>query len=283
MASTKSKETLNDAEKAVQARQDAPEPFDQQEYQVPRDKFSPPVQRIVLLLTGSFNPVTIAHLRMLELARDYYHLRSIQVLEGIISPVSDSYGKAGLVKVDHRIEMLKASIKNDKWLRVDTWEAEQTSWTRTKLVLDYHHEMVKQKYGEKTGVRFLSGADVVRTMFNAKVWLPQDIDDIMTKYGVACITRLTAPESGQGGATTPDVKEGMPDLWKKHTEVIQDWVVNDISSTNIRNKLKKGCSVKYIVPDGAIDVIRQYGLYNSNDSVCLAQWPQEEEGEKTTN
>ena len=38
MTSTKSGETLNDAEKAVQARQDAPEPFDQQEYQVPRDK-----------------------------------------------------------------------------------------------------------------------------------------------------------------------------------------------------------------------------------------------------
>jgi nicotinic acid mononucleotide adenylyltransferase len=43
---------------------------------------SPPTKRLVLLLTGSFNPITIAHLRMLELARDYYHHRSIQVLEG---------------------------------------------------------------------------------------------------------------------------------------------------------------------------------------------------------
>ena len=43
---------------------------------------SPPIKRIVLVVCGSFNPVTIAHLRMLELARDYYHLRSIQVLEG---------------------------------------------------------------------------------------------------------------------------------------------------------------------------------------------------------
>ena len=42
------------------------------------------MQRIVLLLCGSFNPVTIAHLRMLELARDYYHRRSIQVVQGMI-------------------------------------------------------------------------------------------------------------------------------------------------------------------------------------------------------
>jgi nicotinic acid mononucleotide adenylyltransferase len=46
---------------------------------------SSPTKRIVILLCGSFNPVTIAHLRMLELARDYYHLRSIQVLEGFNS------------------------------------------------------------------------------------------------------------------------------------------------------------------------------------------------------
>lgn len=119
------------------------------------------------------------------------------------------------------------------------------------------------------------GADVVRSMLNAKVWMPEDIDSIMTNYGVACITRLSAPESGEGGATIPDVKDGMPDLWKRNVEVIQDWVVNDISSTNIRNKLAKGCSVKYIVPDGAIDVLRRHGLYSSNAVVHLAEWPQE--------
>jgi len=145
MASIKSDNTLNDAEKAVQARQNAPEPFDTKEYQIIRDKFSPPIKRLLLLLTGSFNPVTIAHLRMLELARDYYHLRSIQVLEGIISPVSNSYGKAGLVEEKLRIEMLEAAVRDNHWLRVDPWEATQTSWTRTKLVLDYHHEEMKKK------------------------------------------------------------------------------------------------------------------------------------------
>ncbi len=53
--------------------------------------------------------------------------------------------------------MLQAAIRNDKWLRVDTWEAEQTSWTRTKLVLDHHYEDIKKRYGEDTELRFLSG------------------------------------------------------------------------------------------------------------------------------
>jgi len=38
MASTKSEETINDADKAVQARQDGSEPFDQQKYQILKDK-----------------------------------------------------------------------------------------------------------------------------------------------------------------------------------------------------------------------------------------------------
>jgi len=273
MATTKSDETLNDAEKAVQARQDGTEPFDTQKYQIIRDKFSHPTKRLVLLLTGSFNPVTIAHLRMLELARDYYHLRSIQVLEGILSPVSNSYGKPGLVEAKHRIEMLEAAIPNDPWRRADSWEASQTSWTRTKLVLEHHHEEAKKRFGEDTEIKLLSGADVVRTMLNPDIWKPTDVEDIMTNFGVPCINRLITPEPGKSGATLTDVTEGLPDLWKKHIDVIQDWVVNDISATNIRKKLETGGSVKYVVPDGTIEVIRKYGLYNSNKTINLAEWP----------
>jgi nicotinic acid mononucleotide adenylyltransferase len=116
-------------------------------------------------------------------------------------------------------------------------------------------------------------------MLNPKIWLPEDIDAIMTNYGVACINRLTVPQSGQGGATMLDVKEGLPDLWKQNIDVIEDWVINDISATNIRNKLEQGCSVKYIVPDATIEIIRQYGLYNSNKSICLAEWPYEKKQE----
>jgi hypothetical protein len=53
--------------------------------------------------------------------------------------------------------MIQAAIRNDNWLRLDSWEAEQTTWTRTKLVLDHHHEEIKKRYGEDTELRLLSG------------------------------------------------------------------------------------------------------------------------------
>jgi nicotinic acid mononucleotide adenylyltransferase len=93
------------------------------------------------------------------------------ISKGIISPVSNSYGKPGLAKVDHRIEMLRAAIQNDHWIRLDTWEAEQPTWTRTKLVLDHHYEDIKKKYGDNTELRFLSGLNQTPFEFFFHVFL----------------------------------------------------------------------------------------------------------------
>ena len=71
--------------------------------------------------------------------------------------MSDNYGKPGLVPIAHRLEMLRASIGEKHWIRVDPWEAEQKDWTRTRIVLGYHHEEAKKKYGESTGIRYLAG------------------------------------------------------------------------------------------------------------------------------
>ena len=71
--------------------------------------------------------------------------------------MSDSYGKPGLVPIQQRLEMLRAAIPENHWLRIDTWEADQTTWTRTKFVLDHHLEEVKKRFGDQTELRLLSG------------------------------------------------------------------------------------------------------------------------------
>jgi nicotinic acid mononucleotide adenylyltransferase len=53
--------------------------------------------------------------------------------------------------------MLEAAVSNNRWLRVDTWEAKQTSWTRTRLTLDHHYEEIKKRHGEDVELRFLAG------------------------------------------------------------------------------------------------------------------------------
>lgn len=64
-------------------------------------------KRLALLACGSFNPPTIMHLRMFECARDYMeHTHGYKVVEGIISPVGDSYKKLDLVPAKHRLSLI---------------------------------------------------------------------------------------------------------------------------------------------------------------------------------
>uniref|UniRef100_A0A8D3BVV6 Nicotinamide nucleotide adenylyltransferase 3 n=1 Tax=Scophthalmus maximus TaxID=52904 RepID=A0A8D3BVV6_SCOMX len=79
---------------------------------------------LVLLACGSFNPITNQHMRLFELARDHMHSTGqYQVVGGIVSPVSDSYGKQGLVQAEHRIAMAKLALRSSNWVTVDEWES----------------------------------------------------------------------------------------------------------------------------------------------------------------
>ena len=60
--------------------------------------------RVALIACGSFNPPTYMHLRMFECARDLLEKKyGCSVVEGIISPVSDHFPKAGLLPAKHRL------------------------------------------------------------------------------------------------------------------------------------------------------------------------------------
>uniref|UniRef100_A0A8C4XMF6 Nicotinamide nucleotide adenylyltransferase 1 n=1 Tax=Falco tinnunculus TaxID=100819 RepID=A0A8C4XMF6_FALTI len=93
---------------------------------------------VVLLACGSFNPITNMHLRLFELAKDYFdETGKYKVVKGIISPVGDAYKKKGLISAYHRVTMAKLATKNSDWVEVDDWESSQSEWLETLKVLRY--------------------------------------------------------------------------------------------------------------------------------------------------
>ncbi|XP_061492736.1 nicotinamide/nicotinic acid mononucleotide adenylyltransferase 3 isoform X4 [Rhineura floridana] len=96
---------------------------------------------LTLLACGSFNPITNMHMRLFEVARDHLHQTGkYRVIGGIISPVSDDYGKQGLVEARHRIAMAQLALETSDWIRVDRWESEQRQWSETVIVLRHHYK-----------------------------------------------------------------------------------------------------------------------------------------------
>ncbi|KAF8543618.1 hypothetical protein BDD12DRAFT_915832 [Trichophaea hybrida] len=232
---------------------------------------------LVLVACGSFSPITHMHLRMFEMAVD--HVRQnmsdeYEVVGGYLSPVSDRYNKAGLASATHRIRMCElACDQTSQWIMVDPWEAIQTEYQPTALVLDHvSHEIndilggiapyagAPQSEHRRAHVSLLSGSDLLQTMSQPGVWSIPDLDHILSGYGIFVVERSG---SAVHDALAP-LKEWSNDLgkdWLENIHVIRQLIANDISSTGIRQFLRQGMSVHYLLPACVIEYIREHGLY----------------------
>ncbi|XP_044301461.1 nicotinamide/nicotinic acid mononucleotide adenylyltransferase 1 isoform X2 [Varanus komodoensis] len=260
---------------------------------------------VVLLACGSFNPITNMHLRLFELARDYLHeTGKYKVVKGIISPVGDGYMKKGLISASHRVAMARLATESSDWVEVDDWESKQKEWQETIKVLRYHQQKLKRlhstnsfdkvtplsKAGRKrkreTGsqlpagkaqpqakgvpqVKLLCGTDILESFEIPNLWRAEDILEIVANHGMVCITR--AGNQAQKCIYESDV------LWKHkdHIHLVEEWIGNDISSTKIRRALRRGQSIRYLVPDFVQAYIGQHNLYtleseDQNAGVVLA-------------
>uniref|UniRef100_A0A8C6UYV4 Nicotinamide-nucleotide adenylyltransferase n=1 Tax=Neogobius melanostomus TaxID=47308 RepID=A0A8C6UYV4_9GOBI len=245
------------------------------------------VTKVVLLACGSFNPITNMHLRMFELARDHLEDSGYQVLKGIISPVGDGYKKKGLIEAKHRLEMARLASENS-WITVDSWEGLQPDWVETaKVIRHYYNEMMAPeqnnddvdtvKYGKKrrieeyyvtssssmenrdgTRLMLLCGADVLESFGIPNLWKQEDIEEILGFFGLVCITRA-------GNEPLKFIHQS-DTLWKhrKNIHIVQEWVTNEISATHVRRALRRGRSVRYLLPDGVLNYIHEHHLYSED-------------------
>jgi len=218
--------------------------------------------RVVLALCGSMSPITFLHLRMFELARDWLQTTNKYAVEGgIISPVHDAYGKKGLVPSRHRVAMCELATKNSKWIKVDPWETQQSGWTETVKVLAHLQQKVEcESTAQKPQVKLLCGADLLESFATPGLWKDEDIKDILEQFGLVVISRF--------GSNPEQFIYQSDQLFplKHHIHVVTEWIPNDVSSTKVRRSLRRGESVKYLVPDAVIDYIKEHNLYQDSET-----------------
>ncbi|CCA71100.1 probable nicotinamide mononucleotide adenylyltransferase [Serendipita indica DSM 11827] len=225
-----------------------------------RDESKTPV---VLVACGSFSPVTYLHLRMFEMARDYIKQQTqFEVVGGYLSPVNDQYKKPGLLSATHRVNMCTLATElTSNWLMVDPWEGFQPKYQPTAVVLDhFDHEVnevlggIETRSGERKRARImlLAGSDLINTMSEPGVWSPTDLDRILGRYGTFIIERAGS-----------DVDQAMESLapWRDNIFLVRQTIQNDVSSTKVRLFLKRGMSVRYLLPNPVVDYIEANGLY----------------------
>ncbi|POY71934.1 putative nicotinamide-nucleotide or nicotinate-nucleotide adenylyltransferase [Rhodotorula taiwanensis] len=260
-------------------------------YQFPTERLSrlqgPDVDKtpLVLVACGSYSPVTFLHLRLFEMARDDAHFNSqFHVVAGYLSPVNDRYAKLGLASADHRVEMCRlATTETSEWLMVDPWEARQPRYLPTAQVLDhFDHEINQVRGGVECEVRdpgtghvriekkrcrimLLAGSDLILTMSEPGVWAEKDLHHILGIYGCYIIERSES-ELDQSIFSSSSVHSRSPlALYRHNIHMVEQTVRNDVSSTKVRLFIRKGMSVKYLIPTVVIRYINRHGLYRKSD------------------
>lgn len=84
-------------------------------------------QNVVLLTTGSFAPIHIGHIAMMEKAKEAVEQNGFNVLGGYMSPSHDNYvslkdeGRAKM-HVIRRIEYIETALSKSTWIQADPWE-----------------------------------------------------------------------------------------------------------------------------------------------------------------
>jgi len=231
------------------------------------------VERVVLLACGSFNPPTLLHLRLFEVARDYWRAKQedrSQVVAGVISPTHDEYSKhkPSLLPGKHRLEMVARALQGSDWVRASDWELQQEGWSRTRATLDSLSSLANSPSrgqlswlppqlspGTPLSLKLLCGADLLESFAVPNLWDKEDLVTIVRDYGIIVVSRE---------GSNPEKFIYQSDLltqYKNNIHIVTEWIANDVSSTKIRTAVRREQSIKYLVPDNVIQYIQENNLY----------------------
>lgn len=195
------------------------------------------------IMGGTFNPIHQGHLILAETAREYCKLDEV-----LFIPSGNSYMKASdeILDGETRISMTALAIEGNPYFTLSSMEVEREGATYT---CDTIRELKERNPSAE--YYFIMGAD---TLFTIEKW--KNSEEILRKCSLIVESRDEKDAS--------ELKEKASELQKKYQAyiiVLPERKV-DISSTEIRNRLEKGESVRYMIPDKVLSYIEKNNLYH---------------------
>ena len=185
------------------------------------------------LFFGSFNPIHMGHLIIANLMAESGDLKKVWF---VVSPQNPFKPSKGLLHEHDRYDMVRAAIHDNYKLEVSDIEFHlpKPSYTIHTLV------HLKEKHPDKE-FKIIIGEDNLESFTKWK-----NYEVILRDYGLYVYPRPKA----------------QPSELKQHPNVTMvEAPMLDISATFIRDTIRKGRSVRYLVPDPVEEIIRTKGFY----------------------
>lgn len=182
------------------------------------------------LYGGSFDPIHNGHIILARDAMERLELDQVVFIPARVSPHKLHHPPAS---GEARCQMVAAAIEDEPGLRMDDREIRREGPS-------YAVETVRQYGEENPGAKlyYFIGDD---NLDELDTW--KDIDELLDLAQFVVLSRAGMPFLAQFPTITRRI---------------------EISSTEIRNRIARGQSVRYMVPYPACQVIKMLGLYKND-------------------
>ncbi|MGD2278609.1 MAG: nicotinate-nucleotide adenylyltransferase [Candidatus Omnitrophota bacterium] len=184
------------------------------------------------MLGGTFDPIHIGHLVLAQECMKQFELDKCVFIPAYIPPLKGE----SKVTAEDRLEMVRLALEGDPRFEISTYEIEKEGVSYSIDTIKHF----KEKYGEDAELYFLTGSDAAESM---SMW--KDIDEILDLTHFVIAAR---PGWGEKSPYEDKITRiNIPGL--------------DISSSGIREHIKKGEPIDYFVPASVVRYIKEKGLY----------------------
>lgn len=202
--------------------------------------------RKIGIMGGTFDPIHVGHLMLAEWAMEEAGLEEVWVV-----PTGVSYMKAGrsILPGHERLHMAELATRDNARFRCLDIEIRREGYTYTYETL----ELLK-KQNPNTEIFFIVGADC---LFAIENWRhPEKI------FGTCTLVAAV-----RNDASMKEMEEKRRYLLEKFggNIILMPFVRMSVTSTEIRERIRKGKSVRYMVPRETLAYIEEKGFYRDEE------------------
>ncbi len=187
----------------------------------------------IAILGGTFNPIHVGHLTIAEMVREEFGLDKVIFVPCDLPPHKNS---KGVITARERLQMIRLAIKDNPYFEASDFEIKRGGKSYSIDTVRFF----KDQYPKGTKIFFIIGGDHLATLHTWK-----RIEEVIRIVSFVAVYR--------------------PGFQEKESKIrVKSIVIPGVhtSSSHIRERIRRGKSVKYLVPENVIRYIEKKNIYN---------------------
>ncbi len=189
---------------------------------------------------GTFNPIHVGHLMIAEEARQCFNLSKVIFIPSCVPPHKNVDGASP----QQRFEMTQLAIADNPYFDISDMELNRTGYSYTVDTMI----ALKKQFGPSHELFFIAGTDTI-----------QDLPHWHDPLDILRICHFV-------GAARPDGTEAIDNIIDYfgplgHRIHKLEVPTMELSSTELRYRLRHGISVRYFIPPQVLQYIKDNGVY----------------------